>query len=137
MADIRVEDVMTHLVVMLFPGDTISQAAKRLAHNAISGAPVVQDGKVIGIVSEADLIRAAMRRQGQTMRDVMTHRVEQIEPGTSIWKAAAIMEGRGVKRLPVVDESGHLLGIVSRGDVVKAIAREDDLAPGRVETASL
>lgn len=151
MADVRVKDVMTHLVVMLYTTDTVHEAARRLARNRISGAPVVEDGKVVGVVSEADLIhavvppvpvdrgtsildllsvmgRARPRAQdhGKTVADVMTSLVIQVTPEVSIWRAASIMERRGVKRLPVVDDEGYLLGIVSRADLVKAMAREDD-----------
>lgn len=151
MADVRVSDVMTHLVVMLYPNDTVHEAARRLARNRISGAPVVEDGKVIGIVSESDLIHAAMppvpvdrgasildvlsvigrstpraHHHGKKVSDVMSPLVVQVSPTTSIWKAASVMERRGIKRLPVVDDDGFLLGIVSRADLVKAMARDDD-----------
>src|SRR5688572_26636721 len=60
MRTVRVEDVMTNLVVKLYPNDTIHEAAARLAQNDISGAPVVEQGKLVGIVSEADLMRSAI-----------------------------------------------------------------------------
>ena len=150
MADTQVKDVMTNLVVMLYPKDTLHEAAQRLAMNGISGAPVVEDGKVVGIVSESDLINAVMppvpinrgasvldlltvigkphlRRHDHdmTVADVMTTMVVQVPPEISIWQAAALMERRGVKRLPVVDEDDYLLGIISRADLVKAMARND------------
>ena len=150
MADIRVRDVMTHLVVMLYPTDSVHQAAQRLARNHISGAPVVEDGKVIGFVSESDLIHAVMpplpidrggsvldflslvgrarpstHQHGKTVAEVMSSMVIQISPEASIWKAASVMERRGVKRLPVVDEEQYLLGIVSRADLVRAMAKDD------------
>jgi len=151
MADVRVQDVMTHLVVMLYPNDTLHDAARKLARNQISGAPVVEDGKVVGIVSESDLVTAAMpsirsergasildfftvighrrsraHHHAQHVSEIMSPVVIQIPPTTSIWKAASIMERRGVKRLPVVDEEGFLMGVISRADVVKAMARDDD-----------
>lgn len=150
MADIKVSDVMTHLVVMLYPTDTLHEAAKRLARNRISGAPVVEGGKVVGIVSESDLIHAVLppvpvdrgasildvlsvigrarpraHEHGKTVGDVMSTIVIQVFPDTSMWKAASIMERQGVKRLPVVDSEGYLLGIVSRADLVKAMAKDD------------
>jgi CBS domain-containing protein len=150
-ADTQVRDVMTHLVVMLYPNDTIHEAAQKLARNHISGAPVVEDGKVVGIVSESDLIRELLppapvdhganlldaisilgrahtrpHKHGKTVLDVMTHAAIKVMPTTSIWKAASIMERKGIKRLPIVDDEGYLLGIVSRADLVKAFARSDD-----------
>ena len=150
MSDVRVRDVMTHLVVMLYPTDSVHEAAQRLARNHISGAPVVEDGKVVGIVSESDLIHAVMppvtidrgasvldflsvigrarpsaREHGKTVAEVMSPVVIQISPQASIWNAASVMERRGVKRLPVVDEEQYLLGIVSRADLVRAMAKDD------------
>jgi CBS domain-containing protein len=151
MTDVSVQDVMTHKVVMLNPSDTVHEAAQKLARNRISGAPVVEDRKVVGIVSESDLIHAVMppvpvdrgasilelltvigrarprSHQNKTsVAEVMSSMVIQISPESSIWSAASVMERRGVKRLPVVDNEDHLLGIVSRADLVKAIAKDDD-----------
>jgi CBS domain-containing protein len=150
MADVRVQDVMTHLVMMLHPTDTIHKAAQKLARNRISGAPVVEDGKVVGMISESDLVTAAMpsarrehgasildfltvagqrrshaHREAETVAEIMSPLVIQVSPGASVWAAASTMERRGVKRLPVVDEDDYLVGIISRADVVKALARDD------------
>jgi CBS domain-containing protein len=67
----------------------------------------------------------AMRHNGITVGDVMTKSVIKVAPDTSVWEAASIMERRGVKRLPVVDPEQDLIGIVSRADLVKAMARDD------------
>jgi CBS domain-containing protein len=159
MPDIRVGEVMTHFVVMLYPTDSGHEAAQRLARNHISGAPVMEDGKVVGIVSESDLIHAVMppvpmdhgpsvldllsvigrarpnvHQQGKTVAEIMSPLVIQISPEASIWKAASVMERRGVKRLPVVDEEDFLLGIVTRADIVRAIAKDDsDIAADVIE----
>ena len=147
----KVEAIMTSLVVKLYPEDTIHEAAMRLAQNDISGAPVVSAGKVVGIVSEADLMRAAippakvdrghstmsllgslLRGQVQQpladskVRSVMSEFVVTVAPSASIWEAAQVMDRHGVKRLPVTDEDGTLLGIISRADLVAVMARSDD-----------
>lgn len=150
MTDIRVDDVMTRLVVTLHPEMTIHEAAQRLARNGISGAPVIEDGRVVGVVSEADLVRSslppapvdrglsildmisiigrgrAMPHHRMTVGDIMSPAVVQVTIGTSIWKAADVMDRRGIKRLPVVDDKRHLVGIVSRSDLVRALARSDE-----------
>lgn len=150
MADTKVADVMTHLVVRLYPSDTVHEAARRLARNRISGAPVVENGKVVGIVSESDLIHSVMppvpvdrgasvldalavigrakpraHKHGKVVADVMSEFVVQVAPDTSVWNAATIMEHKGIKRLPVVDAEDYLIGIVSRADLVRAMARDD------------
>jgi CBS domain-containing protein len=58
--------------------------------------------------------------------DVMNTRVISIGPGESIWSAAILMDRQDVKRLPVVDEQGYLLGVISRADLIKTMARSDD-----------
>jgi CBS domain-containing protein len=150
MGNLRVKDVMTHLVVMLYPKDTVQEAARRLTNNRISGAPVVEHGKVVGMVSESDLIHASMAPvpidkgrsvldalsilgaahprahvHGKTVSEVMSPIVVQISPEAPISTAAEVMDRRGIKRLPVVDDEGFLLGIVSRADLVKSLARSD------------
>lgn len=150
MSDTKVADIMTHLVVTLRPSDTLHEAARKLARNRISGAPVVEHGRVVGIVSESDLIYSVMPpvpvdrgasvlealalmgrakphalRHGKEVRDIMSPFVVQVPPQTSVWKAATILEQKGIKRLPVVDADDYLVGIVSRADFVRAMARDD------------
>ncbi|MGH2805988.1 MAG: CBS domain-containing protein [Actinomycetota bacterium] len=146
----KVQDVMTKLVVKLYPKDPIRDAAIALAQNNISGAPVVQDKTIVGIVSTSDLIRAATPREphGSTapvlgirpawgraaavvedsstvVGEIMTRPVVTVSPEAPAWSAAMLMERHGVKRLPVADEDGKLVGIISRGDVVRLMAREE------------
>ena len=156
----QVKDIMTTLVVKLYPNDTIHEAAIRLAQNDISGAPVVEDGKIVGIVSEADLMSAAIPParidKGRSMTNVLglffrghlTHPLEEAKVGAvmsrfvvtitdsaTIWDAATLMERHGVKRLPVTDDDGNLLGIVSRADLVAVMARSDDDLRAEVKEA--
>ena len=150
MTDLRVQDVMTNLVVSLRPDESVHEAAQRLTQNRISGAPVTENGRVVGMVSEADLVHAVLppvkvdrglsvldmlyvmgtarphgHPHGRTVDEVMSKLVVTIGPEDSIWKAADRMERRGIKRLPVVDDDGYLIGLISRADVVKAVARSD------------
>ena len=60
MNKLQVRNVMTNLVVMVYPEDPIQEAASRLVRNGISGAPVVQDGKVVGVISEIDNTKVVM-----------------------------------------------------------------------------
>jgi CBS domain-containing protein len=150
MNNIKVKDLMTTLVVSFDPKEPIHEAAGRLANNGVSGGPVLDGGKVVGVISEADLILASTppahvdrgvsvfdvltiagsakprhHEHGKTVGDVMSLVVVDIGPEESIWSAARRMEVKAVKRLPVVDEDGNLLGIISRADLVGALARRD------------
>lgn len=146
----KVDQIMTRLVVVLSRDETVHDAAAKLAANGISGAPVVEDGQVIGMVSESDILHAvppATKRRrsileylvnsrnlkpmhpswGPLVGDIMSSIVIfQVEPGTSIWEAAHLMDSRGVKRLPVIDHDGKLVGIVSRADIIRALGRPDE-----------
>lgn len=158
---IKVKDVMTHLVVTVRPTDTIPTASKRLLSNRISGAPVVEAGKLVGIVSEADLIRAyappAPRGspfeaphplrflllrgipQGEVhnanVGDVMTGHVVSIGPEASVWEAASLITRHGVRRLPVVDVGGNLIGVLTRSDLIRAMVRSDEVVASDVRQA--
>lgn len=140
---------MTRLFVALKPTDSIHYAAQRLARNHISGAPVIEDGKVVGVISESDIIRAAYRPKrgivtnfldavanatsettSQTLRttrvaDAMSTPVITALPALSVWEAATLTERHGVKRLPVVDDDGYLIGVISRADLVRVMGRSE------------
>lgn len=151
MNEVTVKDVMTHLVVTLRPSDTITDAAKRLLSNWISGAPVVDGGQLVGIVSEADLMKAFTPppRRGvsvapyplmflllrgtprhearySSVSDVMTKNVVTIKPNDSIWEAASLIDRYGVRRLPVIEDEGYVVGIVTRSDLVRCMARSHE-----------
>jgi Predicted transcriptional regulator, contains C-terminal CBS domains len=155
MNDIKVKDVMTHLVVTVRPQDSIQEAARRLLDNRISGAPVVERGRLVGVFSEADLVAAytppartgtpfvavdpimfllrgtVPREAGHTtVADIMTRDVVSVSPDASLWEAASLIDRHGIRRLPVVDPDGYVVGVLARADLVRAMARSDeDLAP--------
>lgn len=138
MDSIRVRDVMTNLVVTVRPEDLVEQVAKRLVSNRISGAPVVEGGRLVGIVTEVDLVKAywasgrrvtlmpspsRQPRPTSTVGDVMTKSVVSIKPQASISEAASLIDRYGVRRLPVVDEAGFVIGVVARADLVRCMAQ--------------
>jgi CBS domain-containing protein len=146
-----VRDVMTRSVVSVHRRTPLKEVAQALIDNGISGVPVVdEDGAVLGLVSEADLLikeqgadairhRPLARLLGEskesraqlvkldaiTAGEAMTAPAITITSGRPIHEAAAIMTARHVNRLPVVDD-GRLVGIVSRADLVRAYVRSDD-----------
>lgn len=142
----RVEELMTKAVISIGPETTLRQVAGLLARERISGVPVVDaDGYVVGVISEADILRRergpspgrldffhrlggdveAERLAARTAGEAMTSPAVTIRPEQSVWEAAARLVDRRLKRLPVVDDEGCLVGIVSRGDLVRAFARDD------------
>jgi CBS domain-containing protein len=112
------EQIMTRQVLTTSPDLLVEDVAKMLAYHNISGMPVEDwDGKVIGIVSEADVIG----KIGHTIRDVMSDQVISVSRSTPVEQIATLLAERRIKRVPVlVDEM--LVGIVSRADIVRAFA---------------
>jgi CBS domain-containing protein len=143
-----VKDLMTTQVVTVGPATPFKEIVARLAEHRVSALPVVDDdGLVLGVVSEADLLlkeefpepdqdiplfwtkRRRLERDkaaGGTARDLMSVAVVSIAPDATVPEAARRMHAAGVKRLPVVDEGGRLLGILSRGDLLKVFTRADE-----------
>lgn len=149
-----VKEIMTTDVVTLNGYMSVRQAAELLAARNISGAPVVDsDGKIIGILTETDILRSvkaaadevhmvfpslhtmgvmfelskgekeivkAFEEQANTIvMDVMTKNVHTCSPDTTLNEVASTFVEEGINRLPVVDEEGHVVGIVARGDIVR------------------
>jgi len=138
----RVRDVMTANVLTVTPHTSCKDTARLLHGNRLSAVPVLTpDGKVAGIVSEADLLpnrgrrrrrRAgilpgrAVRTDARTAGEMMTAPAIIIGPDAPAAAAAGLMHRRHLKRLPVVDADGQLMGVVSRHDLLKVFLRPDE-----------
>ena len=137
-----VKDIMTTRVIWVRKDTTFREMAAALHEYRISAFPVVdEDRKVIGVVSEADMLTKAAvdegiiagllhhrdqaKARGITAGDLMTTAVVAVRPEDTVEHAAKLMYHRGVKRLPVTDESGRLVGIISRADVLSVFDRTD------------
>ena len=144
-----VKDVMTTRVVSVRKDASFRTMAAALREHRVSAFPVLDDdGKVIGVVSEADLlakealdsepegmpgmIAGLLRRKehqkarGTTAGDLMTSPPITVTPDDTLERAARLMYTRKVKRLPVVDANGHLVGIVGRADLLSVFDRSDE-----------
>jgi CBS-domain-containing membrane protein len=140
-----VKDVMTTRVIWVRKDATFREMAVALRDHRVSAFPVVDDDrKVIGIVSEADLLtkealndepgvisgilhhRDQIKARGVTAGDLMTAAVIAVRPEDTVEHAAKLMYDRKVKRLPVTDADGRLVGIISRADVLSVFNRTDE-----------
>jgi CBS domain-containing protein len=108
-------DVMTTNVIVLAPSDSVDDAARLLTFHHISGMPVVDDDRVVGVISEADLIG----KSGSTVGEVMTTPAITIPETLRLEQVAERLTHGHIRRLPVVDAGGRLVGIVGRADVLK------------------
>ncbi len=136
----RVAEIMTKDVVTATPATTFKDACDLLVAHGVSALPVVDDvGRVIGILSEADLVpRIAAERHphtGATVADVMRTAVVTTRADADVATAARLMVSARVKRLPVVDDARVLAGIVSRHDLLGAYLRPDTVIGGDVAAA--
>ncbi len=152
--DLPVTDIMTSPAITLQPDTTVEDAVGLLVERGIGGAPVVDaDGRLVGLLDDDDLIVSEARlhapttieilgayiplpgdlkrfndevRQalGRTVDEVMDTDPPSVGSGATAEDAATLFHDRGVSRLPVVDDSGQVVGVVSRGDLVKALRRE-------------
>lgn len=115
-------DIMTTNVCTIQPQASVQEIAQLLYQKRISGAPVVDaDGRIIGIITEADII-SKVDREGLSVGDIMSHEVISVEEETPVNEIAALLTERKIKRVPVVRD-GKLVGIVSRADIVHAVAQ--------------
>ena len=111
-------DIMTREIVTINGDMLVEDAARLLAFHNISGMPVEDpDGKICGIVSEADVIG----HSGVTVSDVMTPDVISVGETATVEQIATLMAQHRIKRVPVMN-NGSILGMVSRSDIVRAIA---------------
>jgi CBS domain-containing protein len=115
-------DIMTRNVHTIHPDASAQEAASLLSQEHISGAPVVDaNSKVIGIVTEADII-SKVSREGLCVADIMSHDVIAVGEETAVSEIAMLFAERNIKRVPVL-HNGKLVGIVSRADIVHAVAQ--------------
>jgi CBS domain-containing protein len=117
-------DIMTERVIAVSPQTPVKQLAKTLSQNHISGTPVVdKNGKVVGVVSERDLLG----KKGTQVKSIMSKKVFGVMEDTPVEDIASLMTLRNVKRVPVF-RGQKLAGIVSRADLIRAIADGEQIA---------
>lgn len=151
----KAKDIMTKEVVTVKEDDTVKVAAKLINERGISGLPIVsEDRKVIGIITEGDLIRRVAkisgpsfieifgalfpieskkdfmgkidRYMGYLVKDMMSKDVITISENTEIEDVATMMIDKKIKTLPIVDDKKELVGIISRRDIMKILFDEID-----------
>jgi CBS domain-containing protein len=120
----QAKEIMTRKVITASPHLSIKELAMLLIRNQISGVPVADErGKIVGLVSEADIIA----KKGKQVQSIMSSEVFSVAEEASIEEIAQLMTTRRIKRVPVMRD-GRLVGIVSRADIVNTIAMGDNLA---------
>jgi len=143
---IAVQDVMIHDVYSVTRDAEVQETARILSEQKISGMPVIDENRrVIGVISEADILASAGigkkrptgdflrrlmgeavpgKREGHRAGDIMSAPPITTGPFEDIKEVASILDKHRIKRLPVVDHDGILLGIISRGDIIRALGKK-------------
>jgi CBS domain-containing protein len=143
----RVRDIMTRTVVSAAPETSVLDLATLMLDNRVSAIPVISGGSLVGIVSEADLLRryelgtqreamaqpwwrrlfvnddapwSYVQAHAMRVKDIMTTPVVSVDDDASIGDVAALFEARSIRRAPVM-KAGSMVGIVSRADFVRAL----------------
>jgi CBS domain-containing protein len=148
-----VADVMSPDPIVVGPQTPIKEAIKILAEQRISGLPVVDEsGKLVGVISETDLLwqetgveppvyimfldsviylenparhdQELHKALGQTVGEVMSTDAVTVKPDQPLRKAAKLMQEKSIRRLAVTDDAGKVIGILTPGDIVRAMAVE-------------
>jgi CBS domain-containing protein len=150
-----VADAMSRDPIVVRPETPLNEAIQLLAERRISGLPVVDDaGQLVGIISETDLMwqetgvdpppyimfldsviylknpaqyeRDLHKALGQTVGEVMSRDPITVSPDKPLKEAAQLMHERSVHRLPVLDAQGQVIGILTRGDIIRAMAASQE-----------
>jgi len=122
--ELKIGEVMTKKLVTVSPDTSMSEFREILRINRISGTPVVENGRMVGVISLEDLIKALSQGDlGSSVRDKMTCNVYTVSARESAVEVMKAFSQKGVGRLPVVDERGSLVGIVTRGDITHGLLK--------------
>lgn len=147
-ADMSVASIMTADVVTVERSTEVTHVARLMVEHAISGIPVVEGGRVVGMVTELDIVAQEMEvdapaygtfldavfrfpwdKSEEELRHILATKASElmstdvvtISPTATVREAASLMYKRRLNPIPVVDERGHLVGIVSRSDIVQLL----------------
>lgn len=132
----KASDVMTRPVVSVAPTMPVRSAIVLLTENNFGALPVVgEDERLLGVVSEGDLLRASMKGAsvGAVVADVMTSPVTTVPMTASLTELAEVLLDRKLRCVPVVDD-GVLVGVISRSDLLRTLVHDDDVLADHVRS---
>jgi CBS domain-containing protein len=118
-----VQEAMTPNPTAITPDTTLQEAARLMKTEDVGALPIVEDGRLTGVVTDRDIaIRAVAEGVGAdtAVRDVASTDVVSIDPQQSLEEAARLMAQHQIRRLPVVEEDGVLAGMLAQADVAQA-----------------
>ena len=129
---VQIRNVMTSNVATVSPLTPLVTVCKMMRKRKISCVLVMDGKKILGIISERDLVRTISRKGGDLIgsnaSDAMSSPVETLTTDVALEKAVQLMRQQGYRRFPILNEDGALIGIVTRSDVLRTFTRELEIA---------
>ncbi len=124
----RCREIMTRNVKTAAPATTLKEVAALMRDGDMGAVPVVENGKLIGIVTDRDIVVRALaegRDAATPIGEVMTTEIYSVRENDFVFEAIRLMGDRQVRRVPIVNEAGELAGIIAMADV--ALETEDEI----------
>jgi diguanylate cyclase (GGDEF)-like protein len=129
----NVGDIMTRGLLSVGPDESVERAAALMNQHRIGGLPVVQDGRLVGIITSRDVRRSHFNR---LVADAMTRQVVVVTEGASLWEAKGLLERHGIERLVVV-EDGEPVGMVTKSQLYAELGKHVDALTGLDQAGAL
>ncbi|RME80156.1 MAG: CBS domain-containing protein [Methanobacteriota archaeon] len=132
--NIKVSDVMKSNVIVIPAGAPVVEAAKLMSKHSIGSVVVIEENEARGIVTERDIIRKVVASNKQATVEVskiMSSPLIVSSPDITVEEAAKIMNKHGIKRLPLIDDKGYIVGIITENDILKLLPSLIDLIEER------
>ena len=115
----RAEELIERKVVTVTPDSSVMDVERLMVEHGIGGVPVIEGGKIVGIISRRDVRAIASKRGSERVQAIMTRQPITAGEDISMDQALEIMYTNKVERLPVIDRSGHLIGIITMQDILE------------------
>lgn len=135
----RCSEIMTKNVRTGAPDMSMRDAAVMMRDGDVGAVPIVEDGKLIGIITDRDIVvRAVSEGKGpdSPVRDAMTTELFAVKPDDFVFEAVRLMGDKQVRRIPVVNSDGSLAGIIAMADVALEMEDEREIAETLEEISS-
>ena len=117
----KVRDVMTSGPVCVTPDTPVSVVAEVMDTDNIGAVPVVEDDRLTGMITDRDIVIRAIAKgkdpRGMPVREIYSREVVAVTPDDKLNDVVSVMADKQIRRIPVVDEENHLVGVVSQADI--------------------
>ena len=135
----RCREIMTSSVKTAHRAMTLQEVARLMSEGDMGAMPVVEEGKLVGIVTDRDIVVRAIaegRGVSTAIGDVMTTEIFSVKPDDFVFEAIRLMGDRQVRRIPVVSDAGELAGIIAMADIALEMEDEREIAETLEEISS-